>query len=215
MTGSVPYNPLAKENLGRSIGEALLRQECGALAKMKPFRGAGVYALYYTGKFKPYGQLAARNRGGKFELPVYVGKAIPKGGRKGTGDAELDGNGKAIGSEDAGSVGSPLFARLRKHAQSIQEANNLDIADFWFRALVVDDIFIPLGERLLIARFSPLWNTTVDGFGLNDPGKGRHAGEQSRWDALHPGRSWAHRLVPRRQSVDVIVREIKAHLERS
>ena len=60
--------------------------------------------------------------------------------------------------------------------------------------IAVDDIWIPLGESLLIGRFSPIWNTIVDGFGNHDPGSGRRNQARSRWDVLHPGRNWAELL---------------------
>ena len=48
----------------------------------------------------------------------------------------------------------------------------MDIKTFQCRYLVVDDIWIPLGEALLIAKFSPIWNKVVDGFGNPRPRKG-------------------------------------------
>ncbi|MFH7468019.1 Eco29kI family restriction endonuclease, partial [Pseudomonas syringae group genomosp. 7] len=68
------------------------------------------------------------------------------------------------------------------------------------RFLVVDDIWIPLGESLIISRFTPVWNSLIDGFGNHNPGKGRHAGMRTRWDVLHPGRVWAERLSDRPES---------------
>lgn len=144
--------------------------------------GAGVYALYYTGRFRPYHWLSARNVGGKFQQPIYVGKAVPAGARKGL--AQFD-----------ASRGKALRARLEEHAESIRQAHDtLAIEDFWFRSLVVDDIWIPLGESVLIQMFRPLWNHVIDGFGNHDPGAGRHQSKLSAWDTLHPGRAWAARL---------------------
>jgi len=68
--------------------------------------------------------------------------------------------------------------------------------DFCCRFLVVDDIWIPLAESLLIEMFMPLWNLRIDGFGNHDPGRGRHKQKRSPWDTLHPGRPWASRLAP-------------------
>lgn len=114
--------------------------------------------------------------------PIYVGKAIPKGGRKG-------GLGK-----DAGQ-GAALRDRLRQHAASVAEASNLELGDFWIRHLVVDDVWIPLGENMLIERFKPLWNRAIDGFGNKDPGKRRATQYRSPWDVLHPGRVFAEKLA--------------------
>ena len=38
------------------------------------FTGAGVYALYYTGKYKPYAKYGELNRLA-YNRPIYVGKA--------------------------------------------------------------------------------------------------------------------------------------------
>ena len=89
--------------------------------------------------------------------------------------------------------GPVLFNRLREHADSIREAENLDLVDFRVRYLVVDDIWIPLGEAIMIEKFTPVWNRVIDGFGNHDPGKGRYLQQRSPWDVLHPGRPWAMR----------------------
>ena len=60
---------------------------------------------------------------------------------------------------------------------------------------MVDDIWIPLGENILIERFKPLWNQVIDGFGNNDPGGRRATQYRSHWDVLHPGRPWAVKLA--------------------
>lgn len=177
-----PYNPLEKINLAQSIGTALLRCSAIGMNEIDPFNGAGVYAIYYSGDFAPYGPLREANADGKLERPIYVGKAIPAGGRKGglTADA---------------SIGRSLFGRLTKHASSIRSANNLRIDDFSARYLIVDDIWIPLGENMLIETYQPLWNRVIDGFGNNDPGVRRATQFRSPWDVLHPGRPWAEKLA--------------------
>ena len=90
--------------------------------------------------------------------------------------------------------GQVLFKRLCEHANSIDQATNIDLQDFRCRFLVVDDIWIPLAESLLIEMFLPLWNRKIDGFGNHDPGKGRYEQQKSAWDVLHPGRPWADKL---------------------
>lgn len=80
----------------------------------------------------------------------------------------------------------------------------------------MDDIWIPLGENLLISKFEPVWNRLVDGFGNHDPGAGRYKGLNTKWDALHPGRSWARRLQPRPESqvdLETTVRDYLLQLE--
>ena len=175
-----PYNPLDKSNLGTSVADALLARPVVNLPP-EPFLGAGVYAIYYAGSFAPYQQIARSNRDSSYVVPIYVGKAVPSGARK--GGYGLDSN-----------PGDALSRRLREHAASIEQANNIQLGDFRCRHLVVDDIWIPLGESLLIDRFSPIWNTLIDGFGNHDPGSGRRNQARSRWDVLHPGRIWADRL---------------------
>jgi hypothetical protein len=178
-----PYNPLDKLNLARSIEVELLTRTADPLASADYIRGAGVYAIYYTGDFPAYAPIAAQNIGNRFVLPIYVGKAIPKGGRKG-------------GLSKTASIPSRALAeRLRQHASSIDEAENLDINDFWVRHLVVDDIWIPLGENMLIETFKPVWNRAIDGFGNKDPGRRRATQYKSPWDVVHPGRKFADKLA--------------------
>ncbi|MFC4257409.1 Eco29kI family restriction endonuclease [Marinobacter lacisalsi] len=194
----VPFNPLDKRHLGESVGQAMLRQPVVSMKNLDRFSGAGIYAIYYKGDFPAYEMIAERNRRGTFSAPIYVGKAVPKGARKG-------------GSLES-APGSVLYSRLMQHKRSIEEARNLDIADFDCRFLIVDDIWIPLGESLLIAKFDPLWNKLIDGFGNHDPGKGRHAGLRPRWDVLHPGREWAERCKTRDETAEQIVGEARDYL---
>jgi hypothetical protein len=180
--GTKPFNPLDKRNLGESVADKLLEMEAQPLPPER-FIGAGVYALYYTGPFSAYGRLAAINRDGQFRCPIYVGKAVPAGARKGGLGLDVE-------------HGQVLWKRLSEHAESIKAVGNLDIESFFCRFLVVDDIWIPLAESMLIERFRPVWNRVLDGFGNHDPGKGRHQGMTPQWDTLHPGRTWAGRLQP-------------------
>ena len=176
------YNPLDKVNLGVSVTDAMLSKEVGPLPPIEEFIGAGLYAIYYVGDYPAYRPIAERNRNGKFEVPIYVGKAIPAGGRKG-----------GIGLN--ASPGTVLYRRLIEHAESIRYALNLDIEHFRCRFLVVDDIWIPLAESLLIQTFQPIWNVLIDGYGNHDPGSGRYNQKKARWDVLHPGRHWAAKLT--------------------
>ena len=70
------YNPLDKKNLGISVRDALLSQPVNPMPPGR-FRGAGIYAIYYTGSFKAYLPVSEQNRGEKFACPIYVGKAVP------------------------------------------------------------------------------------------------------------------------------------------
>lgn len=200
MSNVIPFNPLDKKNLGASVAEAMLNSAVHSLGQMKPFVGAGVYAIYYSGTFAAYKVIADRNHDKTNpELPIYVGKAIPAGGREGA----------SLTSE---ATSKALFNRLNEHAESINAAENLNLKDFSCRYLVVDDIWILLGEALLIAKFSPLWNHYLDGFGNHDPGKGRYQGLRPRWDVLHPGRAWANKCQPRSETAADIQRDVTTHL---
>ncbi len=181
------YNPLDKKNLGVSVADALLARPLCPLPPEEKFIGAGIYAIYYTGDYPAYRALAANDETGGPAGPIYVGKAVPAGARKGGFGLDLP-------------AGPALYGRLAEHAESIQATKNLDIKHFSCRYLVVDDIWIPLGESLLIEMFSPVWNHLIDGFGNHDPGKGRYQQQRSPWDVLHPGRSWADNLQPHPKS---------------
>ncbi|MEZ6066319.1 MAG: Eco29kI family restriction endonuclease [Planctomycetaceae bacterium] len=198
MVDDLAYNPLDKLHLGESVANAILRQAPVPLPPAEAFAGAGIYMIYYTGPFAAYKSLAVSNRSGAYSRPIYVGKAIPQGGRRGR-------------SLLTKSTGRDLYSRLSEHATSIQQARNLDIADFKCRYLVVDDIWIPLGESLLISQFKPVWNAVVDGFGNHSPGKGRFKQRRSMWDILHPGRPWADLCAERAETAkDIEIRVISA-----
>lgn len=193
------FNPLAKRNLGKSVVDALLESPALPLKDIGLFPGAGVYAIYYHGPFPNYKILSLLNKSSS-NYPIYVGKAIPKGGRKGTSaDASLD--------------STALSKRLQEHRGSIEATMSLNIGDFTYRSLVVDDIWIPLGETLIIQRFQPLWNQVVDGFGNHDPGSGRHAGMRPSWDELHPGRAWAARCQPPKNTKKQILEAVDTYMK--
>lgn len=193
-----PYNPLDRRNLGASVAEAMLERFPVPLGGVPKFNGAGVYAIYYVGDFPLYEPIAEANRNDAWRWPIYIGKAIPAGGRKGGVPSDKETR--------------PLVSRLGQHAGSIRSAENLNLDDFFCRYLVVEDIWIPLGESLLIAKFSPIWNQQMDGFGNHAPGKGRHEGARPRWDVIHPGRNGFDKLKERSESADVIISEIAAYL---
>jgi len=195
----VPFNPLDKKNLGASVAEAMLARPAFRLDEIPQFTGAGIYAIYYTGDFPAYRRMAEANADGRFAVPIYVGKAIPAGGRKGASLATV-------------SMTKALYNRLQEHVQSVREVPNLRVEDFYARFLVVDDIWIPLGEALLIAKFSPVWNALIDGFGNHDPGGGRYNGMRPRWDVLHPGRAWADKCKQRPETDADIQQDVETYL---
>lgn len=153
--------------------------------KMPPsasFVGTGVYALYYLGSFDLYARIASQNRETASQ-PIYVGKAIPPGWRTARSQ-EMD--------------APVLYRRLQEHSRSIQQATNLGIDSFRCQFVILggieSDLVVPV-EAELIRRYSPLWNSVIDGFGNHDPGSGRYNQAKSEWDVLHSGRPWADRLT--------------------
>ncbi len=197
------YNPLDKANLGISVRDALLKQKPETFEPQPPrFSGAGIYTIYYTGAFPPYERIAEQNRDGKFDQPIYVGKAVPAGARKG-----------GIRKKSVKPAAN-LHSRLHEHAKSIRAAANLRIEDFYFRYLTVDDIWIPLGKAYIIDKFEPLWNKVVEGFGIHTPGTRRKGQYTSRWDTLHPGRDFVSKLElpPNPKTAEEIIQEIDAYL---
>lgn len=182
-------------NLAKSIAEQILERSVLSLSDTDGIKGAGVYALYYFGDFKPYSPISNENKIGNPSRPIYVGKAIPKGGRKG-------------GLTKDSALGKALADRLRQHASSIDEAYNLSIAEFSFRHLLVDDIWIPLGENMLIEMFKPVWNVVIDGFGNKDPGRRRATQYKSPWDILHPGRKFAEKLADSGVTQDSLLQRV-------
>jgi hypothetical protein len=183
-----PFNPLDKINLGNSVANAILKSEMHSLPPAE-FKGIGIYALYYFGNNPLYSYITKYNRENEIGWPIYVGKAIAKGGRKGV-----------LGNVN---TGKNIYNRLKKHAKTIEETQDLNIGDFKCQFMTVDSIWIPLGEQLLIDEFKPFWNVYIDGFGNNDPGSGRYNQQNSPWDILHPGRGWAAKLAPNKRYSDI------------
>ena len=152
--------------------------------------GLGFMRFYYTGSFPLYKKISALNQKGKFDHPIYIGKAVPPGAQKGGVLGEYK--------------GTALFGRMKEHADTIQQVKNLNLKDFFCRYLVVEDIWIPPGETLLIEKFQPIWNSKISGYGNHDPGGGRHGQKKSPWDTIHPGRPWADKLKGVELSADII-----------
>ena len=192
-----PFDPLDYDNIANSVVRVLLERPLLPLAGLEPFRGAGIYALYYTGALAEYGPIATPVG----EIPIYVGKAVPTGARKGTGVRGV-------------SPGRTLCNRLRQHSASIEQAENLKGADFLCRYLVVEPVWIRLAERVLIQESRPVWNTILEGFGNHPPGRGRRSMRRPRWDIVHPGRAWAMELEAAEEPATIWT-EVRAHLERS
>ena len=175
------YNPLDYENLTKNCVLELMQRGPFTLPLTERFGGAGVYALFYTGAFEAYEAIRSPDA----SRPIYVGKAEPAGGRTGIMRQRQS---------------RALFARIAQHTGSIDDAQNLRIGDFLCRFLVVTPLWITMAERFLIEHYRPVWNLCLDGFGIHDPGRGRHQGEISWWDSIHPGRAFAANLRQTRTS---------------
>lgn len=174
------YNPLDYVSLSETLARELMNSELMALSEVEKFYGDGVYALFYSGDFPAYVELGEINYSMPGTLPIYIGKAGPK---------TLTGNDLDATAVDTERVGTRLYDRVAKdHRKSIEDAINLDVNHFSCRMLVLNAIWVPLTESALIAKYSPVWNSVLPGFGNHAPGGGRSAGKISRWDVLHPGR---------------------------
>lgn len=163
------YDPLTYDNLMAGLVLHFERQPVKPLSAFDDVEGPGIYSLFYAGGLSCYAPICSGQR------PIYVGKAVPPGWRKG---------------ESVDEDSPALRRRIRKHRKSIQEANNLDICDFTCRCMAVVPVWITLAERFVIDHYRPVWNLCLDGFGDNDPGSGRRNSKRSWWDTLHPGRDW-------------------------
>jgi hypothetical protein len=188
----IPYDPFENSNFETNFLAELSGQPIRPLRYLTSFDGAGIYAIYYRGNFTPYNPIS------NSEWPIYVGKAISPGSRK------------AIESLGTSKV---LFQRLSEHANSIH-ATALDINHFFCRYLTVIDHGISTGERLLIKRFSPVWNCLIDGFGNHDPGKGRYMGTVPKWDTLHPGRPWAAKCQARSETPEMMIVQLENYFQK-
>ncbi len=187
------FDPLARLSLENVLRERLEAQPRVALPPDQ-FKGAGIYALYYQGDLPLYRSLSGT------QVPIYVGKA--EAGNSDYGD---------LPDED----GFQLSNRIRKHAASIGQAENIATTDFLVRYLPLDDAWIVLSERALLRAYRPvLWNTIVSGFGANPPGVARK-NARSEWDTQHPGRDRAGGLCHRHWTYEEQVQRITRAIELS
>jgi hypothetical protein len=192
------FNPLTVPNLALALALELLEQPVNPLPPKASFPGAGIYAIYYLGDFAAYAELVRRNDGESYKAPIYVGRAVRPGSRKGI--------------QFSPSTKASVYPRLNKHANSIQ-ATALSISDFRCRYLIVEDAFIDLAESVLISLFRPVWNQVVDGFGNNPTGGPRASQRRSDWEVLHPGR--ARGKGKEKRSNAEIVKSIEKHFKES
>jgi len=165
------------------------------------FKGAGVYALYYHGDFPLYEKLVQKN-GSEFNIPIYVGKTVPPGWRK---------------NRTRDTTKPVLKERLNQHAGTIRQSSDLTIDHFKCRFVILNgtegDLIVPL-EAGLIRKYSPLWNSYLDGFGNHPVGKERLTGKLMEWDTLHPGREWVAKMRGETRDLNPIKQRILDVLNR-
>ncbi|MDT8370213.1 MAG: Eco29kI family restriction endonuclease [Longimicrobiales bacterium] len=196
------FNPLSLPSLAESVVTALMRQPVHPLPPEETFPGSGIYAIYMLHPLDPYTRLADYNdpSSDRFDWPVYVGKAVPHGSRKG-------------GVEFEAGTGRAIYTRLRQHGNSVAAATNLDEENFRCRFLVTAPVWIRLAESVVIDRYQPVWNAVLDGFGNHDPGGRRATQHRSKWDVLHPGRQWAEKLADPETTQAQVGAEVRAFLD--
>jgi hypothetical protein len=183
------FDPLRLDLLSQNLRKALEGSERIPFLPPERFVGAGLYALYYIGGLPRYETLRDQ------DVPIYVGKA--EAGNSNYGDPLSNTTRK-------------LYQRIAMHARSVQEVaaggGDLAVGDFEIKYLLLDDVWIVLGERALLRAYAPVaWNALMSGFGANSPGVARRNG-RSVWDTIHMGRSRAgdicNRLFTRAEMED-------------
>jgi hypothetical protein len=166
------------------------------------FLGTGVYALYYTGTSGIYSKYGELNRLA-YNNPIYVGKAVPKGWRQSR-------------TSSLAKQSRELCNRLREHQRNLETVSNLEFENFACRFMIFEDSssdMIGTIEAALIQLQHPLWNTTLDGFGNHDPGRGRYEQAKSDWDVIHAGRAWAEKCLGISSSEQQILERVANYFE--
>lgn len=164
------FDPLSTSDLTAIICRKFEEQPPHDLSGLPPFEGAGLYAIYYAGTTDPlYVPLSGRL------IPLYVGSA--------------QSHNSATGASARSAT--PLRSRLRDHTRSIEQSA-LDLSEFRVRLLLMPDVHIDLGENGLRVGYKPVWNSILTGFGSHEQGSTTRQGQQSKWDAVHSGRSRTH-----------------------
>jgi hypothetical protein len=190
------FDPTDPTTAGRIVALTLVAQGRHPLAAIPDFYGAGVYAIYYTGKFEPYKELAGADH------PIYIGKADP--------DDHSANN--AIGQ------GTKLSIRLSEHAKSIRKAaTTIDLNDFECRFLIVQSGFQKSAESYLIEFFRPIWNSEQKicfGLGKHGDSSETRGNKRSPWDTIHPGREWAASSEQDQKPREQILAQISQHFSK-
>lgn len=187
------FDPSNPKVVGRFVSLALVAQSRHPLSLIPRFYGAGVYAIYYCGKFEAYGPISGS------ETPIYVGQASPAINNARTPIEQ----------------GAKLCNRLTEHAKNIAKATTtLSLDDFEFRSLVVQSGWETAAENYLIHFFRPIWNSETNilyGLGKHGDSAETRTNKRSPWDTYHPGRKWAVATSEDAKSVGMIADELVRH----
>ncbi|MEZ5305096.1 MAG: Eco29kI family restriction endonuclease [Verrucomicrobiales bacterium] len=159
------FNPLDRKTSGKASSKRCSKAMHCRLPKSAP-RGAGISQFTTGARLALSPAFRTQLRTGS-HYPIYVGKAVPKGGRKGAVPPSPE--------------NQTPFARLTDHKESIEATGTLDINELCSGALWSTISGYPLANPV-IQKFQPLWNIVVEGFGNHDPGKGRYQGRRPLWD---------------------------------
>lgn len=196
---AVVFDPLNPVSVSKFATVVLLAQLRHPLADIPSLCGSGVYAIYYKGKSKLYRPISG------IEHPIYVGKADPE---KLTANTSLE-------------QGDYLTSRLNEHSRDIQKAQDdhaktLLLDDFECRFLVMKSGWASAAESYLIDLYQPIWNYQsgiCSGFDDTE----NLSTLRSPWDALHPGRDWAHHnsRMKNALSPETIRNGIEVHFEQN
>ncbi|MEX2400790.1 MAG: Eco29kI family restriction endonuclease, partial [Rhodothermales bacterium] len=182
------HDPADPSVAGRHLANDLEGSESENLADLEGFWGSGIYALYYKGDHPAYVIISGA------DVPIYVGKANPSD----------------FTATNPVNQGRKLYNRIREHRSSIQESNSyvsdlskalrserglhsLAVSDFECSYLVVPSAYAEAAETVLIEHYKPVWNKETqlcEGIGKHGDSASTRANTRSRWDTIHPGRSW-------------------------
>ena len=162
------WDPLTYDTLMAGTVAHFEKQERIPLESVAGVKGPGIYALYYEGVMAEHRPIAV-GRG-----PSTPAKRFPRARER-------------VASWTSNTL---LRERIRQHARSIGQVDNLALDDFSCRVLAIVPVWIVFAEQALIKRYRPVWNSCLDGFGKHDQGRRRGTTKRSWWDTLHPGRPW-------------------------
>ena len=133
------YDPFTYDTLMAGMVLRFEQQPLLDLAKPIEARGPGIYSLLYIGDFDAYNPIT------KKDWPIYVGRATPSGSRRGSETRSRNSTGW-----------NRLQKRLEEHRESLNQAKNLRIEHFKYRALPTEPVWIDIAERFLIRSFRPV-----------------------------------------------------------